>query len=168
VASWTARPTRRRSLTARGNEPRRLVLPDGLDPADLLHRDGAVALRTAIETSGGLADALLDAHLAPALRDGDASNIQATLRNVGAVIVALPPSQWLAHIDRVSKALGVPPGTVHMTVINTEPIIAARSCRITADPQPVSRLTPPHESPHRTGYTGRLSHGTSPGQRHSR
>jgi hypothetical protein len=44
-------------LTARGDDPRRLTQPDGLDPADVLHRDGAVALRTALETSDSLADA---------------------------------------------------------------------------------------------------------------
>ncbi len=48
-------------LTARGDDPRRLALPDGLDPADLFHRDGATALQTAIDTSSSLADALLDA-----------------------------------------------------------------------------------------------------------
>jgi DNA primase len=154
-------------LTARGDDPRRLALPDGLDPADLFHRDGATGLRTAIDTSGSLADTLLAARSTPALRYGSTSDMHAALREVGAIIVALPPSRWLAHIDRVTEALGVPPGTVHRAVLDTKPITAAPH-RTTARPQQAPRLTPPSEDLHRAGLTGRPSHATRPDLHNSR
>ena len=154
-------------LTTRGDDPRRLALPDGLDPADLFHRDGATGLRTAIETSSSLADTLLDARLTRAFHELSTSDIHAALRDVGAIIVALPPSRWLAHIDRVTEALGVPPGTVHRAVLDTDPI-AATPGRTTTRPHQASRLAPPYEDRHRAGHTGRPSHGTQPDLHHSR
>ncbi|ADB73516.1 MobF family relaxase [Geodermatophilus obscurus] len=154
-------------LTTRGDDPRRLALPDGLDPADLLHRDGPTALRTAVDTSSSLADSLLDARLTPAAHDRSPSDIHTALRDAAAVIVALPPGRWLAHIDRVTEVLGVPPGTVHRAVLDTEPITAAPR-GATTGPQRTSRLTPPSEDRHRTGLTGRPSHGTRPDLHHSR
>jgi DNA primase len=154
-------------LTARGNDPRRLILPAGLDPADLLHRSGATALQTAIDTSSSLADTLLAARLTPALRKRSTSDIHAALREVGAIIVALPPSRWLAHIDRVTEAFGVPPGTVHQAVLDTETITAAPRGTTTGPPQ-ASRLTPPYENHHRTAHTGQPSQGTRPDLHHSR
>jgi hypothetical protein len=101
------------------------------------------------------------------LRDRSTANLQAALREVGAIIVALPPAQWLAHIDRVTKALGVPPGTIHQAVLDTEPITATpRSTAIS--PQRTSRLTPPFENGYWAGHTRQPSHGTSPDLRHSR
>ncbi|SOC48552.1 DNA primase, catalytic core [Blastococcus aggregatus] len=154
-------------LTTRGDDPRRLALPDGLDPADLFHRDGSARLRTAIDSSGSLADALLDARLTPSVRDQSTSGIPATLRDVAAVIVALPPGRWLAHIDRVTEVLGVPPGVVHQAVLNTDPSTASRH-PFTPGTQQASRLTPPSEDLHRAGHTGRPSHGTQPDVRPSR
>jgi DNA primase len=51
-------------LTARGDAPRRLDLPEGRDPADLLARRGTAALHVALRTSGSLADVLPEARLA--------------------------------------------------------------------------------------------------------
>ncbi len=154
-------------LTSRGDDPRRLALPDGLDPADLFYRDGATALRAAIDTSCSLADTLLDARLTSALRDGSTLDMHGALREVGAIIVALPPSRWLAHIDRVTEALGVPPGTVHRAVLDTESITAAPR-RTTTGLQQAFRLTPPYEDFHRTAHTGQPPHGTPPDLHHSR
>jgi DNA primase catalytic core len=145
-------------LTARGDDPRRLTLPDGLDPADVFHRDGVVALRTAIETSDSLADALLDARLIPALSAPSPSTTHAAVRDTGAIIVATPPARWLAHIDRVTESLGVPLGAVHAAVLDTEPITA----RTTASPQQASRLASPYDDPHRTGHKGRPAQGVPP------
>ncbi|SDG04800.1 DNA primase, catalytic core [Blastococcus aurantiacus] len=151
-------------LTARGDDPRRLAVPDGLDPADVLFRHGAVALRAAIETSESLADALLDVRLARPQSEGDASALQAAVLDAAAVIVAAPPARRLAHIDRVTETLGVPVGSVHRAVLNTEPMNAVT----TASPGRVSRLTSPSENPHRTGHARQLSHATPLGLPHSR
>lgn len=150
-------------LTARDVDPRRLRLPDGLDPADLLHRDGIVALRTAIEGAGSLADYLLDVRLTPALREGDPV-IGETVRDAAAIIAALPPAQWLAHIDRVTEILGVPLGTVHRAVLDTEPIAAGA----TASSRQASRLASPYDNPDRTGHTARSAQGALPDLHHSR
>jgi DNA primase catalytic core len=154
-------------LTTRGDDPRRLALPDGLDPADLLHRDGATALRTAIDASGSLADTLLDACLTAVLRDERASEIHAVLRDAGAVIAALPPSRWLIHIDQVTEVLGVPPGTVHKAVLDTDSTSSAPR-RTTIGSQEASRLTPRSGDRHRTGHMGRPSHGVPPDRHHLR
>jgi DNA primase len=154
-------------LTARGDNPRRLALPDGLDPADLLHHRGTTALQTAIDTTGSLAEGLLDARLSRALHDGDAAGPQAVLRDVSALIVALPPGRWLAYIDRVTAVLGVPPGTVHGAVLDTEPITAAPRRTPTGRPQ-APRSAPTCGDLHRTAQSGQPSHSTRPDRHHSR
>ncbi|SHN52782.1 DNA primase, catalytic core [Geodermatophilus obscurus] len=156
-----------RQLTTRGDDPRRLALPDGLDPADLFHSDGATALRTAIDTSPSLAGALLDARLTPVEQNRSTGDIRAALRDVGAIITAAPPSRWLDFIDRVTEVLAVPPGTVHRAVLDTEPI-ATSYRRTTAGPHQMSRLTSLHENPHPTGPTGQPPHGTQPDLHRSR
>jgi DNA primase catalytic core len=113
-------------LTARGGNPRRLTLPDGLDPADLFHRDGATALRAAIETADSLAHHLIDARITAASRDSSPSAVGQAVREAAAIIAALPPARWLTHIDRVTDALGVPPGTVHMAVLEAGSITQTR------------------------------------------
>jgi DNA primase catalytic core len=154
-------------LTTRGDDPRRLALPDGLDPADLFHRDGATALRTAIDTSPSLAGALLDGRLTPGEQNRSSADLGAALRDMGAIITAVPPSRWLDLIDRVTEVLGVPPGTVHRAVLDTDPI--ATSCRRTkTGPHQMSRLTSLSGNHHRTGHTSQPSHGTPPDLHHSR
>ncbi|MGX5657570.1 toprim domain-containing protein, partial [Geodermatophilus nigrescens] len=103
-------------LTSRGSDPRRLVLPSGSDPADLL-RGGAGQLRAAVRSSGTLAEALLAARVLTA-RQEDTADTPSVLREVAAVIVASPPARWLTYIDRMTEALGVPPGTVHRAVLD--------------------------------------------------
>jgi DNA primase catalytic core len=103
-------------LTARGDDPRRLQLPAGDDPAALLTRHGAGALRQAIVEAGSLADQLLDARLATA-RSGHRADVDAAIRDAAAVITALPPSRWLSQIDRVTDALRLPVGAVHSAVL---------------------------------------------------
>ncbi|MBN1097160.1 relaxase domain-containing protein [Blastococcus sp. TML/C7B] len=148
-------------LTSRGDAPRRLALPEGLDPADLVHRDGATGLRTAIDSSCSLADILLDARVTLALCRRSVLDIHAALREAGAIIVALPPCRWLAHIDRVTEALGVPPGTVHRAVLDADSNTSALS-RATADPPRASRSMPPTEDPPRAAHTGQPPRANSP------
>ncbi|MGX5653244.1 MobF family relaxase [Geodermatophilus nigrescens] len=147
-------------LTGRGDAPRRLSLPDGLDPADLFHRDGANGLRTAIDSSRSLADILLDARVTLALGKRSDSDVHAALREVGAIIFALPPGRWLAHSDRVTEVLGVPPGTVHKAVLDADSNTLAPR-RTTAGPPRPSRSTLP-SGDLLTTHTGRAGQGTSP------
>ncbi|SFT82430.1 DNA primase, catalytic core [Geodermatophilus amargosae] len=154
-------------LTARGDNPRRLTLPDGLDPADLFHRDGATALRTATQSSSGLADTLLDARVTPAVRNPTTADLRAALRDAGTVIAALPPGRRLAHIDRVTEVLGVPPGTVHQAVLGTVLVTTAPRTPMIGS-QRASRSSPPGEDLHRTGQTGRPSNDVPPVRHGSR
>ncbi|WP_233498799.1 MobF family relaxase [Blastococcus sp. TF02A-26] len=148
-------------LTSRGDDPRRLALPEGLDPADLVHRDGATGLRRAIGSSRSLADILLDARLTPASRDCSTSELQATVRHLAAIIVALPPSRWLARIDRVTEALGLPPGSVHRAVVDADPHTSAPR-RSTAGPQRTSRSTPRSEDSIQTAHARQAAQGSPP------
>ncbi|WP_116451572.1 MobF family relaxase [Blastococcus litoris] len=154
-------------LTRRGDDPRRLALPHGRDPADLFDCEGATALRMAIDAASSLADSLLDARLTAALSDRSPAGLQAALRDVSAIIVALPPGRWLAHIDRVTEALGVPPGAVHKAVLDAQPITATTRQTTTGRPQ-ASSSTPSYEDRHPTSRTGLQSHGTPADLRHSR
>ena len=137
-----------------------------IEPVDLFHRDGATALRTAIDTSPSLARALLDTRLTPVEQIWSTADIRVVLCDVGAIITALPPSRWLDLIDQVTEVLGVPPGTVHQAVLDLEPSIATARKPTTGPPQP--RLTPPYENHHRTGHTGQPPNGTPPNLHHSR
>ncbi|MCF6746552.1 toprim domain-containing protein [Blastococcus sp. KM273128] len=146
-------------LTTRGDDPRWLTLPDGLDPADLFHREGPTALRTVIDAASSLADILLDARITAALSDRSTAVFRTAMRDVGAIIVALPPSRWLAHIDRVTEVLGLPPGTVHSAVLETQPITSSPN-KLTAGPRQAFRTTPSDSDRHKTGQTGWPSSGT--------
>ncbi|SMO91173.1 DNA primase, catalytic core [Geodermatophilus aquaeductus] len=103
-------------LTARGDDPRRLGLPDGRDPADLLREGGTPAVQEAIDRAGSLAAHLLDARLHEA-RAGGASG-PAVLGEVAAVVAATPPLRWLEHIDRVTTRLQLRPGLLHAAVLD--------------------------------------------------
>jgi DNA primase len=116
-------------FTGHGAAPRRLDLPPGLDPADLLHRDGAPALRAAIDRAGSLADQLIHARIARAVAEDGNAHAAAVLHNVAAVIAALPPLQWVAHIDRVTEALHLPPGPVHSAVLEAGDLWTPTSAR---------------------------------------
>ncbi|MGY1631885.1 MobF family relaxase [Geodermatophilus sp. SYSU D01186] len=108
-------------LTARDDDPRHLLLPDGLDPADLLEQ-GAAALRAAIEAASTLADHLLDACVTGTAPDGNPGALLQTVRDAAAIISASPPSRWLDRIDWVTEALNVSPGTVHAAVLDASPV----------------------------------------------
>ncbi|WP_240619664.1 MobF family relaxase [Blastococcus sp. TF02-8] len=148
-------------LTSRGDAPRRLALPEGLDPADLVHRDGAIGLRTAIDSSRSLADILLAARIGSASHERSDSDIHAALREAGAIIAALSPGRWLTHIDRVTEVLGVPPGTVHKAVLGADSNTSVPR-RSTAAPERASRPTPTRESYSRTALRDRCREATRP------
>ncbi len=114
-------------LTTDGDDPRRLALPGGLDPADPLHRAGAAALRTAVESASHFADLLLDARLTATAHDGNPATAEEAVRAAAALVAASPPARWLDRIDRVAAALHVPPGTVHGAVLDARPITGPSS-----------------------------------------
>ena len=80
-------------LTARGDTPRYVLLPQGQDPAAVLQRRGAGALRAALEGAQPLARQLLDERLTHL---GDNPDLAA---ECAAIIAAQPPHTWAEQID---------------------------------------------------------------------
>lgn len=90
-------------LTQHGLDPTAATFPDGLDPADVLTRDGASALERALATARPLGDLLLEERL---------SNLTgaAALQDATQVLAARPPDQWTALIDTIAARLRFSPG----------------------------------------------------------
>jgi DNA primase catalytic core len=84
-------------LTARGDTPRHLALPDGLDPAQLLHRYGATALHDALTNADSLATRLVDQHIDRYA--GRLDSVEGTVhaaRTAAHIIGATRPENWIA------------------------------------------------------------------------
>jgi len=105
-------------LTARGDNPRRLAMADGFDPAEVLRRGGVPALGDALDRAGSLAEHLIDRRIAPTAGNSSAEDHAAGIRAAAEIIGALPPQRWLPHIQRVTDVLQAAPGSVHMEVID--------------------------------------------------
>jgi DNA primase catalytic core len=105
-------------LVARGDDPRRLPMADGSDPADILSTGGISALRDLLDKSGSLAEHLIDRMIAAT--PADSVGTAATIRAAAEIIAALPPTRWLHHADRVTAALRAAPGSVHQAVLNAD------------------------------------------------
>ncbi|WP_457255964.1 MobF family relaxase [Pedococcus sp. P5_B7] len=85
-------------LTQHGLDPTAATFPDGLDPADVLNRDGAPALERALATARPLGELLLDERL---------TNLTgaAALQDAVQVLAARPAEHWTALIDTVAARL---------------------------------------------------------------
>ena len=106
-------------LTARGGNPTHLVMPDGHDPASLLHSAGPAALRQALTNPPTLARTLIDARVAQFAdrmqhAEGPFLAVQAAAEAIG----ALPPEHWLEHIDYLSSIVPTAPGESHLAVLD--------------------------------------------------
>jgi len=105
-------------LTARGGNPRQLVMAAGTDPAELLQTAGPQALQVALTQSPTLARTLIDARLADwADRLDTAEGLVFAARSAAEVIGALPPEQWLENITYLETLLDTLPGQVHLEVL---------------------------------------------------
>nr|MBA2417209.1 toprim domain-containing protein [Geodermatophilaceae bacterium] len=105
-------------LTARGDNPARLAMSDGLDPADVLRTGGTTTLQQALQESGSLAEHLVNQRISAATHNtATAEERVAAIRAAAEVIGALRPNRWLHHIDRVTDVLDAVPGSVHLEVI---------------------------------------------------
>jgi DNA primase len=119
-------------LTARGDNPRHLVMAAGLDPAALLQTRGTAALRETLTHAISLADVVIaDRINRYADRLETAEGHVLAVRAAAQVIGALPPDQWLTHIDDLSNQLHPAPGVAHLAVVDaghafiTDPLAAA-------------------------------------------
>ncbi|WP_242472000.1 toprim domain-containing protein [Blastococcus sp. TML/C7B] len=97
-------------LTARGDDPRHLVIPAGKDPAELLQTAGATALRQALAASPSLASGLIDARVAVYADRLDTVEGQVhAARRAAEVIAAVPSTSWPVHLTHVVTRTGIAP-----------------------------------------------------------
>ncbi|WP_270889696.1 toprim domain-containing protein [Pedococcus sp. 5OH_020] len=89
-------------LTQHGLDPAATTFPDGLDPADVLNRDGAPALERALATARPLGDLLLEERL---------TNLTgaAALQDAVQVLAARPADHWTTHLDTIATQLRCSP-----------------------------------------------------------
>jgi len=80
-------------LTARGDTPRHVLLPDGQDPASVLQQSGPGVLRACLDQAQPLARQLLDERLNHL---GDNAQV---VPECAAIIAAQPPHTWAEQID---------------------------------------------------------------------
>ena len=92
-------------LTQHGADPHRVDLPDGTDPASLLHTHGPAALAEELESARRLGDALIDERV---------SNLPATdaLPAATAIAAARPPATWADHAADIATRLRIAPDDV--------------------------------------------------------
>ncbi len=106
-------------LTARGDSPRHLQMPDGQDPAGLLVAIGGDQLRSALAAARPLATSLTAGRIDRyAGRMNTIEGRLAAIRATAEVIGALPPQHWLDHIEALDAQLGAAPGLVHLEVLD--------------------------------------------------
>lgn len=98
-------------LTARGGNPRQLVMPAGTDPAELLQTAGPQALQLALTDPPTLARYLIGARVADWVdRLHTAEGLVFAVRAAAEIIGALPPTNWLEHIAYLETLLDTLPG----------------------------------------------------------
>jgi DNA primase len=97
-------------LTARGDDPRHLAVATGKDPAELLQRAGATALRQALAASPSLASTLIQARVAVYSDRLDTVEGQVyAARRAAEVIAALPTTSWPTHLTDLVSRTGITP-----------------------------------------------------------
>ena len=100
-------------LTARGDNPSRLQLPAGMDPARLLQTYGPDGLYDALSTATPLARTLIDSRLAGwagRLTGDDITGQHLAAHSCAQIIGALPPQYWLEHGVHLTHALATTNG----------------------------------------------------------
>jgi DNA primase catalytic core len=112
-AGWTGAQRAFWQLASIRANPRHLMLPDGLDPADLVHQSGRSALHLRLATSEELARALVD-HLVSTVEVDDINARIRVTRDVGQVIGAMPPDRWHEMAAAVEDRLGLPTGLLDL------------------------------------------------------
>ncbi len=159
-------------LTARGDNPRHLVVPKGKDPAELLQTAGPAALRSALEQAPDLADTLLNARVALfAERLNTVEGAVLATRRAAHVVAALPMAAWPRHLTTIVGRTGVSAETALNEVFDAHGawtadkpgVVRQRLSEKVADypTSPAAVPTRPGESP--TGRWTELGEGIAAG-----
>lgn len=97
-------------LAAAGvTQPQIPRLPDGLDPAELLLRDGADGLISALGQRKPLADLLIDHYLDRLRLDNNPDSLVWAVDVITPIVAALPSQQRARQTQRAARRLGVDP-----------------------------------------------------------
>lgn len=116
-AGWKSAQAAFWQLAQYGADPQHLILPAGLDPADLLRSQGPRALQTAIAGVRPFAESLTASLIGEHAADPDSPATRLRLvHETGQIIGALPPRSWIPHIEQVTNQLALPPGILHLEV----------------------------------------------------
>jgi DNA primase len=132
-------------LTQHGLDPAAATFPEGLDPADVLARQGSRALAEALAAARPLGELLLDERLTNL--DGDVA-----LHEAGHVVAARPPQCWDAQVADAAGRLGVPISRARARLAasvqawNRDPRAAAHA-RLSTAQEVKARLAAIQESP---------------------
>ncbi|MGI8333629.1 toprim domain-containing protein [Actinomadura scrupuli] len=95
-----------------------VLLPEGLDPADLLRHHGCAAVAEALRSEAPLADLVIDNSMRRAGGPLEFTEQRwAALRAAANLIAHLPPQQIGHQVTRVATALNLQPGLVTHAVI---------------------------------------------------
>lgn len=106
-------------LVARGDSPAQLLLPDGLDPATLLHTAGAAALRDGLQNPRPLVQAVIDERIARyAGRLHTAEGVVAATRAAAEALAPLPPEQWPRHLPYLTGRVDALPGAAQLELLD--------------------------------------------------
>jgi DNA primase catalytic core len=131
-AGWASAQRAYWILCAVGANPQHVRLPDGTDPADLASPEGPRALSTLLGQTQPLAKAVLDGMVENQRGEDSPATRLRLVRQAAEVIGALPPDKWLSHIQHVINHAQVPPGALHIEVVE-------RGLEWSADPATASR-----------------------------
>jgi DNA primase catalytic core len=117
AAGWAAAQKAFWQLASLAADPKHFPLPPGVDPADVLRTHGTPALARLLERTQNFGTRLL----ACMVDDADLPDVAARLwlaRDIARVIVALPPDEWIAHVDRATEQLDLPAGMLNLEVLD--------------------------------------------------
>ncbi|MHA3700720.1 MobF family relaxase [Jatrophihabitans sp. YIM 134969] len=113
-------------LTARGDNPRQLLMTEGTDPAELLHTQGPDTLWYDLTAAGLLADTVIADRVAPwADRLDTVEGSIYAARAVAQVVAAIPLTNWPGRLALVTAATGVSAETAVGAVLDAHTIWSA-------------------------------------------
>ncbi|HEX8093503.1 AAA family ATPase, partial [Jatrophihabitans sp.] len=112
-------------LTARGANPRHLVVADGKDPAEMLHTAGPEALHTALSWPTSLAGAVITARLSEYTNQLNTVERRVLAARRAAEVIAALPDGWIEHIDHLVDKTGISKQTAISEVIDAAEAWAA-------------------------------------------
>ncbi|MCO7218576.1 AAA family ATPase [Klenkia sp. PcliD-1-E] len=137
-----------------GCETRSLHVPDGEDPAGLLHDAGRGVLLTALESPSGLADMLVRSAIADCSDQLNTveGQVDAT-RRAARIIAAVPVDQWPALLTQVVAGTGIAPDIALTEVLDAaevrRPAGGAAARNASREAGGTHAAVPIHKSTHR-------------------